>query len=158
MNAYISGKDFGLPESVMVHRLANIAGELTCGERCRIDAFVTITGKVKLGSNCHIATGSSLFGSEGIEIGDECSTSPGSQIFTTSYDRGSRHQANPMVDDKVYRASPVKIGSRCIIGTNSVVLPGAVVTDDVCIGALSLVNTSIHTPGIYAGIPARLIP
>lgn len=153
---YLSGTEFGLPASCMVHRMANIAGSIKAGENCRIDAFVTVTGNVTLGDNCHLANGCAIFGTEGVEIGDDSSISPGAQIFTTSFDRKTRHRANPMVKDKAYGAAKVTIGARCIIGASSVVLPGAVVRDDTCIGALSLVRAD-HAAGLWAGIPVRRI-
>src|SRR3990167_2373581 len=79
---YFSGLYFGLPVSVHVHKLANIATDhLKCGEHCRIDAFVTITGNVTLGDRVHIGTGACLFGTHGITIGDGASISPGAKIF-----------------------------------------------------------------------------
>lgn len=139
-----------------IHRLANIVGELECGENCRIDAFVTITGRVKIGKNCHIGNGAAIFGTEGVEIGDDSSISPGAQIFTTSYDKDTRHLANPMSQNKHYAAASVSIGSRCIVGAGSVVLPGAHIADDSCIGALSLVKAN-HSSGLWAGIPVRRV-
>ena len=126
-----------------IHRLANVCGELEMGENCRIDPYVTITGKVKLGNNVHIGVGACLFGSEGIEIGDDCSISPGAKLFTTSYDLKTGHKANPQLKDKQYLKGSIKIGNRSIVGTTSIVLPGVVLGDDVLIGALCLVKRSI---------------
>jgi acetyltransferase-like isoleucine patch superfamily enzyme len=154
MNDFYTGDQFGLHPSVKVHRLANIAGILDCGENSRIDAFVTITGKVKIGKNCHIGTGACIFGTDGAEIGDESSVSPGAKIFTGSFDAETRHLANPAIDSPVYFRGPVVIGKRCIVGCNSVILPNVVIDDDTCIGALTLVKANVSS-GIYAGIPAK---
>lgn len=168
MSAYLSGAEFGMPASCMVHRLANIAGVIEAGENCRIDAFVTITGRVKMGRNCHIGNGAAIFATHGVDVGDDTSISPAAQIFTTSFDKDTRYLANPMIDGKLYVSDPVVIGSRCIVGAGSVVLPGSVIDDDTCIGALSLVRSvengkkfnTLKTPltaGLWAGIPARRI-
>lgn len=153
---YLRGTQFGLPDSCLVHRLANIAGELEAGENCRIDAFVTITGKVKIGSNCHIGNGAAIFGMNGVEIGDDCSISPGAQVFTSTFDAATGYRANPMVEDKRYLSGPVRIGHRCIVGAGSVLLPSTVLANDVLIGALSLVKTNLPA-GVYGGVPASYL-
>lgn len=154
--SYLSGKSFGLPESCRVHRLANIAGKVTAGENCRIDAFVTITGKVKIGSNVHIGNAAAIFGVNGVEIGDDCSVSPGAQIFSSTFDATTGYRANPQLEEKRYRSGPVRIGHRCIVGAGSVVLPGVVLADGVLIGALSLVKTDLPA-GVYGGVPASYL-
>lgn len=138
----------------MISHLANIVGELVCGENCRIDPFVTITGKVKIGNNVHIGVGACIFGSEGVEIGDDCSISPGAKLFTGSFDNETGYRANPQVADKRYCKGPIKIGNRCIVGANSVVLPNVELSDDVLIGAVSLVKKSLYK-GTYAGAPVK---
>jgi acetyltransferase-like isoleucine patch superfamily enzyme len=141
----------------MINNLANIVGELIEGENCRIDPFVTITGRVKLGNNVHIGVGACIFGSEGVEIGNDCSISPGAKIFTGSYDSTVGYLANPQVIGKKYQQGPVKIGNRSIVGANSVVLPGVTIGDDVLVGALSLVKRSIDSGNIAVGTAGKLI-
>lgn len=138
----------------MISHLANIAGNLQCGDNCRIDPFVTITGDVKLGNNVHIGVGACIFGSEGVEIGNDCSISPGAKLFTGSFDCETGYRANPQVDDKQYYKGKIKIGNRCIVGANSVILPNVELSDDVLIGAVSLVKKSLEK-GIYAGATAK---
>jgi UDP-N-acetylbacillosamine N-acetyltransferase len=48
-----------------------------------------------------------------------------------------------------------KIGSRCRIGTNSTILPGIEICDDVVIGAGAVVTKNITEPGTYVGVPAK---
>jgi acetyltransferase-like isoleucine patch superfamily enzyme len=140
----------------MINKLANIVGELEMGDNCRIDAFVTITGHVKIGNNVHIGTGVCIFGTHGVEIGDDCSISPGAKIFTSTYDSDTGYLANPQLKNKQTIDGPVKIGNRCIVGANSVVLPNVVLEDEVLIGCLSLVKTDLPR-GIYAASPVREI-
>ena len=47
------------------------------------------------------------------------------------------------------------LGDNVIIGANSVVLGPIDICDNVMIGAMSLVNSSITEPGVYVGVPAR---
>ena len=116
---------------------------------------MTITGTVTLGNNVHIGVGACIFGSEGVFIGDDTSISPGAKIFTGTYDVETGHLANPQLKNKVYAKGPVHIGSRCIIGANSVVLPCSI-EDDVLVGALSLVKEDIPIYSIATGIPATV--
>lgn len=141
----------------MISPLANVVGDLTCGKNCRIDPYVTITGKVRIGNNVHIGVGVCIFGGFGVEVGDDASLSPGSKVFTSSYDATTGHLANPQLENKDYSSGPVFIGKRSILGANSVVLPNVKIADDVLVGALSLVNKDLETKSIYAGSPVRKI-
>jgi sugar O-acyltransferase (sialic acid O-acetyltransferase NeuD family) len=69
-----------------------------------------------------------------VEIGDYNEIMPGAKILGTA-----------------------KIGSRCRIGTNSSILPGITICDDVVIGAGSVVNRDINESGTYVGVPAKRI-
>lgn len=138
----------------MISPLANVIADLECGENCRIDPFVTITGKVRLGNNVHIGVGACIFGSEGVYIGNDCSISPGAKLFTGTFDDETGYKANPQLSEKEYKKGSIRIGDRCIVGANSVVLPNVVLDDDVLIGALSLVKKSL-SKGLYAGITAK---
>ena len=51
----------------------------------------------------------------------------------------------------------VKLGQRVLIGSGAMVLPSLVISDDVTVGAGSVVNTHLMDSGTYAGIPARKI-
>ncbi len=69
-----------------------------------------------------------------------------SQILTHSIDLEQNRQAS----------APVRIGDRCFLGTNCVLLGGSVLPDHSVLGAKSLLNKSFtesHT--LYGGVPAR---
>ena len=57
--------------------------------------------------------------------------------------------------EKLERKGSVYIGDNVLIGTNSFVLPGITICNDVVIGANSVVSRDISVPGIYAGNPLR---
>ena len=67
-----------------IHPQANISGVVTIGDNSRIDAFVTITGNVRIGRNVHISTGACIFGGQGVDIGDYSAISVGVKIFTAT--------------------------------------------------------------------------
>lgn len=142
----------------MIHKLANIASDyVSFGTNCRVDAFVTITGNVRIGNDVHIGNGVAIFGTHGVIIGDGVSLSPGCKIFTATDDPSLEMVTNPQLDDKCGLIGQVSIGDYSSIGSNAVVLPGVTIEDEVQVGALSLVKTSLRRNGVYAGIPAKWI-
>lgn len=140
-----------------VHILANIAGEMELGEGSRIDAFVTITGKVRIGRNCHISTGACIFGGAGFEMGDYSGLSPGAKVFTATedIDWGFMHPTAP--GDRLPMVASIRMGSHCAVGANSILLPGAELPDGVVIGYNSGTRERLTEWSVWAGNPARFI-
>lgn len=52
---------------------------------------------------------------------------------------------------------PVLLKKHVLIGTGSTVLPGVTIGEGTSIGAMTLVNKSLDSWGIYIGIPAKKI-
>ncbi len=146
-------------DGALVHRLANIVGDVALGKGSRVDAFVTLTGKVRIGRCSHIATGACIFGGEGFEMGDFCGLSPGAKIFTATEDLSGEWLMCPTSPAHLrrVRASKIKVGNHCTIGANSILLPGAGLEDGACVGSLSLVKTQLQGWAIYAGVPVKLL-
>ena len=79
--------------------------------------------------------------------------SSGVRIFTGSEDFQEWGFGNPTIDEK-YRntkRSPVHIGKFCVIGANSVILPGVTVGEGATVGACSVVTKNLEPWGIYVG-------
>lgn len=69
-----------------------------------------------------------------------------SQILSHSIDLRANRQSS----------EPVLIGERCFVGTNCVLLGGAVLPDRSVLGAKSLLNKAFSEPGqLYGGVPAK---
>ena len=71
-----------------------------------------------------------------------------SQILTHTVDLAANRQSS----------APIRIGDRCFVGTDCVLLGGSVLPDFCVLGAKSLLNkphTQTHT--LYGGVPARPI-
>ena len=51
--------------------------------------------------------------------------------------------------------APVILEKHVIVGSGSVVLPGAHLAEGVAIGTLSMVNRPLEPWGIYGGVPVR---
>lgn len=156
---FLPGSSFGLPDSVQVHRWANLAGDIVCGEHCRIDAFVTITGKVKLGARVHIGAGACIFGSAGVVMGEGCTLSAGAKIFTGTSDVHSDSLSGACLVGRDGIYAPVTVGAFTEIGSGTVVLPGACIGDEVQIGANAVVRTNEVVPDneVWAGVPAHYL-
>ena len=156
---YLPGTEFGLPESTRVHKWANIAGKLKCGEHCRIDAFVTITGDVTLGDRVHIGVGAALFGTAGIKVMSGTSISPGAKIFSESEDVHSPLVSNPQAVERKTVRGVVRIGMGSVVGANAVVLPGTIIGHGAMVAAMTVVpfGRAVEDHTVVRGPGARII-
>jgi acetyltransferase-like isoleucine patch superfamily enzyme len=130
------------------------------GDNSQIDDFCSISGKVIIGRNVHIASYSMIIGgTEGITLEDFSGVSFGCKIFSSSDDYSGGFLTNPTIPEefKSVTRAPIKISKHAIIGTNSVIFPGVTIEEGCAIAAMSLVNKDTTAWGIYAGIPARRI-
>lgn len=87
-----------------------------------------------------------------VRIGADCQLGMQAMIVT------SHHESD--VDGRVSRTpvgKPVTIGDRVWLGARATVLPGVTLTDDVVVAAGAVVTADCDTPGVYAGVPARLV-
>ncbi|OYT61325.1 hypothetical protein B6U81_03250 [Thermoplasmatales archaeon ex4484_30] len=102
----------------------------------------------------------------GLKIG-KTSLIPGTEIIYDPYVTEIGEQtllggyvkiAGHVVEDKLI-IKKVKIGNNCLIGLDTVIFPGAVIEDDVTIGAKSLVlkNQVLKKGKMYGGVPAKEI-
>ncbi|WP_051640851.1 DapH/DapD/GlmU-related protein [Thiomicrorhabdus sp. Milos-T2] len=108
---------------------------------------------VKIGKNCRLL-GAISIGSEPhlIKIGDDVSITE--SIFIT-HDGGGWVFKNENDWPRFYKE--IKIGNKVFIGTRCIITPGAVIEDNVVIGAGSLVHGTLESGWVYAGIPAKKI-
>jgi len=113
---------------------------------CFIGPFVEIQRGVHIGKNCRVQSHS--FICEGVTIGNDCFVSHGAKFVNDVWKSGSRAYGNKSLWGKT------RIGDNVLIGTNATILP-VKITDDVVIGAGSVVTKDIGKSGKYAGNPAR---
>lgn len=85
----------------------------------------------------------------GIEIGDDTIFSFGVGIVSANHDPSNLTES---VQD-----APVRIGKRCWLGKNAIVLPGVELGDDCVVAAGAVVTRSFGPGSVVAGVPARLI-
>lgn len=107
---------------------------------------------VKIGSNNFIA--SAFWSSEPylIRIGNNCGITSGVKIFTHGGSRVLRHK-HPKFD----AFGKVIIGDYVYIGSNSLIMPGVTIGNNVLIAAGSVVTKSIPDGCVVGGNPARYI-
>ena len=85
----------------------------------------------------------------GIEIGDDTLIASGLKIVSADHDVADHRKHVP--------AEPIRLGKRCWIGTNVVILPGVQLGDEVVVAAGSVVTRSFESRSVVAGVPAALI-
>lgn len=134
--------------------------EIEIGNNVRIDDFCVISGKVILGNNVHITVFCNVSGGEaGVFIGDFSGLAYGCHVFAQSEDYCGPYLNNSTVPRKFRHETkkPVHIGRHCIVGTNSVVVPGVTLADGTSVYAMSLITKSTQSWSVYFGRPARRI-
>ncbi len=135
----------------------DLASSARWGSECVISAFtkIKISGPFVMGRRVHIATGCFIgAGQGGLTIGDDVLISPSCTIVTGTYrfDRVGVPLTEQGTDTK-----GVRIGHRVWLGSNSVVLDGADIGDDVIVSAGSVVAGRVSPNTILQGNPAKVI-
>ena len=135
----------------------DLASSTSWGKGCVISAFtkVKITGPFVMGRRVQISTGCFIAaGVGGLTFGDDVLVSPNCTILTGNY-RFDR--LDVPLPDQGTQSKGVRIGDRVWVGSNSVVLPGAVVGENVIVSAGSVVSGEVPRNSIVLGNPAKVI-
>jgi galactoside O-acetyltransferase len=125
------------------------------GKYIIIDDFVLIYAKdkIKIGNYVHISNFTSITNGNNLELGDFSAISQGCRIMTDTDDFTNFGFGNSTISNKFrnIKSSPITIGKYCIIGANSVVLPGINIGEGATVGANSVVTKDLEPWGIYIG-------
>jgi galactoside O-acetyltransferase len=135
---------------------------ISIGDHSRVDDFCIMSGGtgISIGSFVHVAAYTALYGHAGIELADFANLSSRVVLYTYSDDFSGATLTNPTIPPRFRRnpaVGPISIGRHAIVGTNSTVLPNAVIGEGAAVGAYSLVKAPLEPWGIYAGVPARFL-
>jgi acetyltransferase-like isoleucine patch superfamily enzyme len=144
------GKNCKISNKIFIY-----SNNIEIGDNVRIDDLVTLKGKIVLKDNIHLAKGCTLSGgNKGIFIDDFSAISNFVQFFTISDDYVSPNIPVTTLNkiaikkfSKIYNKG-IYIGKNVLIGSMSVILPGAIVGDYSSIGAFSVIHEKIEK-GLY---------
>ncbi|MFH1136935.1 MAG: acyltransferase [Pseudomonadota bacterium] len=108
-------------------------------------------GRITIGDNCLICPGVRLGSARGISIGDNSMLANG--VYVTDSDwHGIYNRIAP--GDK---AAPVRIEENAWIGDSAIICKGVVIGRNSIVGAGAVVTTDIPANAIAAGNPARVV-
>ena len=105
---------------------------------------------IEIGENTIVNEACILDGRGMLKIGNNCSISTETIIYTATHSTGSK--------DFAYYEKSTIIGDGVWVGARAMILPGVEISENSVIGACSVVTTGIYeSKGIYVGIPAKRI-
>ncbi|MEM1159175.1 MAG: acyltransferase [Verrucomicrobiota bacterium] len=147
---------------VKISRKASIYNTdlISMGDFARVDDFCVLSGKISIGRNVHIAPHCIIAGgTEGVSIGDFSGFAYGVVVMSQTDDYSGKTLTNPTIPDEFKQETKIhtSIDKHVIVGTNSVILPGANLNEGVSVGALSLVTKATQPWTVYFGSPAKKI-
>ncbi len=149
-------------ENVCVSRNASIYSpeKISLGNNVRIDDFCILSGNITVGDNVHLAAAVLLYGGEeGILIRDYCCISSRGAVYALTDDYSGEYMTNATVPNqyKNVKQERVVLQKHVLIGTGSTILPGVLIGEGTAVGAMSLVNRSLESWGMYVGVPCKKI-
>lgn len=130
---------------VYVDECAVVIGRVVLGDDASVWPFAVIRGdvnRIEIGARTNIQDGSVL------HVVHDGPSSPGGLPLIIGEDVTVGHKA---------MLHAARVGHRCLIGMSAVVLDGAVIEDEVILGAGSVVppGKCLTSHGLYMGNPAR---
>lgn len=125
-----------------------ILGDIVLKENILIAARKN--AEITIGKDCFFNRNCSIVARESIVIGEGSMFGEGVKI----YDNNHLIRNGKVSRDK-FMTAKLSIGSYCWIANDVNLLMGTVIPSNSTIAAMSLVNSRLEKPGIYAGIPAQ---
>jgi len=127
------GMDVRTPNIFPGLQLAGRPGNLTVGRGTfvNVGCFFELVGEVVIGRDCQLGMQTMVVTSHHATEGGRISRRPAGRS--------------------------VRIGDRVWTGARVTILPGVTIADDTVIAAGAVVTADCVEPGVYAGVPARLI-
>jgi galactoside O-acetyltransferase len=148
-------------ENVLISKKVSIysPSKISIGDNVRIDDFCMLSGSITLGSNIHISTFCALYGAMGITLEDYTGLSPRVIIFSAMDDFGGDYLIGPVHDESCVNVTGgmVKICRFVQIGAGSIVFPNVIINEGAVAGAMSLVNKTLESWGVYVGTTVKRI-
>lgn len=122
----------------------------------RIYLKVCIAKGLKVGKNVRFVEVPE-FGTEPflIEIGDETTFSNNIRFVNHDGGQNALHFFEKYKDVRTF--GRIKIGKQCLIGADTIIMPGVEIQDNCVLGAGSILTTSMSKGSVFAGVPAKFI-
>ncbi len=122
----------------------------------RIYLKVCIAKGLKVGKNVRFVEVPE-FGTEPflIEIGDETTFSNNIRFVNHDGGQNALHFFEKYKDVRTF--GRIKIGKQCLIGADTIIMPGIEMQDNCVLGAGSILTTSMPKGSVFAGVPAKFI-
>ncbi len=143
----------------MRHSTAKLPGLVSLAKTSRVDDFVLVTAPTTIADFCHVGSHVAVLGSNRVTLGPFSGISAGCKLFTSNDAYDGSGLMGPMVPYHLRNVhhGPITLEPFVQLGANSVVLPGVTIGEGTCVGAGSLVKSSLAPWGVYAGNPLRLV-
>lgn len=141
--------------------------------------YCNVGTNISIGKGSFINTNNNYLDTDKIEIGDYTLIAQGVNIICANHPTSTKERIRPIdekLDDGQYdyideygnfddsieytfvnTRKPVKIGDRCWIGANAIILPGVTIGNNVVVGSGSVVTKDIPNNSIAVGNPAKVI-
>ena len=154
MNEFCSiAPDVKLGQGVKLSKFINLYG-CEIGEETKIGAFVEIQKNAKVGRRCKIS--SHTFVCEGVAIEDNVFIGHGVTFINDSYPRATTPEGELQTEsDWRVEATVIKRGAS--IGSGATVLSKVIVGENSIVGAGSVVTRDVPPNVIVAGNPAKIL-
>lgn len=150
------GKNVRISDKAAIYN----ADQIEIGDHSRVDDFCIVSGRVVIGSYCHITPMCLVAGgAPGIFLDDFVTLAYGVKVFSQSDDYTGETMTNSLIPREYKREifSSVHLQKQCIVGAGSIVFPGVTLAEGCSVGAMTLVHKSTTPWGIYVGTPARRV-
>jgi len=152
-------KSYG--KMVLISRKCSIYApeKISIGDNVRVDDFCILSGNIALGSNIHISPFCALYGAGGIVMKDYTGLSANVIVYSAMDDFSGKYLIGPIHPKETTNVTGgvVKIEQFVQVGSGCVIFPNITIREGSVVGAMSLVNKSLDSWGIYVGVPVKRI-
>ncbi len=120
--------------------------------RKNLNIFIS-NGTLLFGSGCFVNNNCSFNCMDSIYIGDNTIFGEGVKVYDHDHFIDDKYH----VSKNKFVTSPIHVGANCWIGSNTIILKGVSIVDNVTVGANSIVNKPITAAGVYVNKDGRLV-
>jgi len=145
--------DVKLGQGVRLSKFINLYG-CEIGDETKIGAFVEIQKNARVGRRCKIS--SHTFVCEGVIIEDNVFVGHGVTFINDSYPRATTSEGE-LQTEKDWRVEPTLVKRGASIGSGSTILSQVVIGENSIVGAGSVVTRDVPPNTIVAGNPAKVL-